>query len=42
VIQFPERTGKERFFRVSHYVEIRARLFEKVVVGTTIIAEYAS
>ena len=42
VIQFPNRAGKERFFTDSHYVEIRAPLFEKAVNGAAIIAEYAS
>jgi uncharacterized protein (DUF1330 family) len=42
VIQFPDRASKERFFTDSQYIEIRARLFEKAVEGTAIIAEYAS
>jgi hypothetical protein len=42
VIQFPDRACKESFFTDTQYVEIRARLFEKVVEGTAIIAEYAS
>lgn len=42
VIQFPDRPSKERFFTNSRYVEIRARLFEKAVEGTAIIAEYTS
>jgi uncharacterized protein (DUF1330 family) len=41
VIQFPDRSSKERFFALSEYVEIRARLFEKAVEGMTVIAEYA-
>jgi len=40
VIQFPDRASKERFFTDPHYVEIRARLFEKAVAETVIIAEY--
>ncbi len=41
VIQFPDRAGKERFFQDSHYREIRSRLFEEAVKGTSILAEYA-
>jgi uncharacterized protein (DUF1330 family) len=42
VIQFPDRASKERFFADSIYLEIRARLFEKAVKRTAIIAEYGS
>jgi uncharacterized protein (DUF1330 family) len=42
VIQFPDRASKERFFVDSQYLEIRARLFEKAVDRTAIIADYAS
>jgi uncharacterized protein (DUF1330 family) len=42
VIQFPDRASKEPFFTDSQYVEIRARLFEKAVKRTAIIAEYGS
>jgi len=41
LLQFPDRAGKERFFGDAQYREIRARLYEKAVKGTTIIAEYA-
>ena len=40
VIQFPDRASKEKFFADARYVEIRARLFDKSVNGTAIIAEY--
>jgi uncharacterized protein (DUF1330 family) len=40
VLQFPDRAGKERFFSDPQYLAIRARLFEKAVAATTIIAEY--
>jgi uncharacterized protein (DUF1330 family) len=39
IMQFPDRTSKERFFTDPRYLEIRARLFEKAVAGATIIAE---
>jgi uncharacterized protein (DUF1330 family) len=42
VIQFLDRASRERFFKDSQYVEIRARLFEKAVAKTTTIAEYVS
>jgi uncharacterized protein (DUF1330 family) len=42
VLQFPDRASKERFFADSRYIEIRARLFEKAVTGTTIIAQYVA
>jgi uncharacterized protein (DUF1330 family) len=42
VLTFPDRDSKERFFADSRYRDIRARLFEKAVEATTIIAEYAS
>jgi uncharacterized protein (DUF1330 family) len=42
IMQFPDRTSKERFFTDPRYLEIRARLFEKAVAGATIIAESAS
>jgi uncharacterized protein (DUF1330 family) len=41
VIEFPDRAHKQHFFADSHYVEIRARLFDKAVAGWTMIAEYA-
>ena len=41
VIQFPDRAAKERFFADAQYREIRARLFEKAVQGSSMIAEYA-
>ena len=40
VIQFPDRASKDRFFTDSQYLEIRARLFNRAVDSTTIIAEY--
>jgi uncharacterized protein (DUF1330 family) len=42
VIQFPDRAGKERFFKDPEYMDIRARFFEKAVRHTTIIAEYST
>jgi uncharacterized protein (DUF1330 family) len=42
VIQFPDRASRERFFSDPKYIEIRTRLFEKSVQGTSIIAEYAN
>jgi uncharacterized protein (DUF1330 family) len=42
VIHFPDRASKERFFADPRYVEIHARLFDKAVKGTAIIAEYAT
>src|SRR5262245_24613861 len=41
VLQFPDRAGKERFFSDPQYREIRARLYERAVKDTTIIAEHA-
>ena len=41
VIQFPDRAGKERFFTDPQYVEIHARVFDRAVQGTAIIAQYA-
>jgi len=41
VLQFPDRDAKERFFSDARYREIRARLYERAVKGTTIIAEHA-
>jgi uncharacterized protein (DUF1330 family) len=41
VLRFPDAEAKERFFADPRYRAIRARLFEKAVGGTTIIAEYA-
>ena len=42
VLQFPDRVAKERFFANAQYREIRARLYESAVTGTTVIAEYES
>ena len=42
VIRFPDRASQERFFSDPRYVEIRARLFEKAVQRTAIIAEYST
>ena len=39
VINFPDSASKERFFKDPQYIEIRARLFEKAVGASTIIAE---
>jgi uncharacterized protein (DUF1330 family) len=39
VIHFPDRAEKERFFSNPQYREIRARLFENSVQGTTILSE---
>ena len=40
VLQFPDRSSKERFFTDPRYLEIRRRLFEPAVRATAIIAEY--
>src|SRR5689334_23316373 len=40
LIHFPDRGARDRFFKDSQYVEIRARLFEKAVGGRVTIAEY--
>jgi len=42
VIQFPDRATLERFFANPQYLEIRGRLFNPAVKGTTILAECAS
>jgi uncharacterized protein (DUF1330 family) len=42
VIQFPDRSTKERFFADPRYLEIRRRLFEPSVKSTVRIAEYAA
>jgi len=42
VIQFPDRSTKERFFTDPRYLEIRRRLFEPSVKSTARIAEYAT
>jgi uncharacterized protein (DUF1330 family) len=42
VIQFPDRASKERFFKDPRYLEIRARLYEKAVRETAIIAEFTT
>lgn len=42
VLRFPDRAAKERFFADPRYIEIRARLFEKAVEKTAIIAEYGA
>ena len=42
VIQFPDRATLERFFTNPQYLEIRGRLFNPSVKGTTILAECAS
>ena len=40
VIQFPDRSTKERFFADSQYLAIRRRLFEPSVERSVVIAEY--
>jgi hypothetical protein len=40
VIEFPNRSGKDRFFKDSRYLEIRARLFTPAVKAATIIGEH--
>jgi uncharacterized protein (DUF1330 family) len=40
VIQFPDRSTKERFFADPRYLEIRRRLFEPSVKSAVRIAEY--
>jgi|SRR5262249_35424425 len=42
VLQFPSRDRRDRFFKDPEYLEIRSRLFEKSVKGTTVIAEYTT
>lgn len=42
VLQFPDRSTKERFFADPRYLEIRRRLFEPSVKSTVRIAEYAT
>ena len=42
VIQFPDRSTKERFFADPRYLEIRRRLFEPAVKSAVRIAEYAT
>ena len=39
-IYFQDRESKSRFFSHPDYVQIKRRLFERAVGGTTIIAEY--
>jgi uncharacterized protein (DUF1330 family) len=41
VITFPDAEVKTQFFAKAQYREIRTRLYERAVAGTTIIAEYA-
>jgi uncharacterized protein (DUF1330 family) len=41
VLQFPDGAAKQLFFSDPRYREIRGRLFEKAVGGTTLIAEQA-
>ena len=40
VLQFPDRSSKERFFADPRYLDIRRRFFEPAVKATAIIAEY--
>jgi uncharacterized protein (DUF1330 family) len=40
VLAFPDARAKELFFADPRYREIRRRLFDRAVNGTTIIAEY--
>lgn len=42
VIQFPNRSTKERFFADPRYLEIRRRLFEPAVKARVTIAEYVT
>ena len=41
ILRFPDRTAKEGFFADPVYREIRARLFEKAVKTSTVVAESA-
>ena len=40
VLAFPDGNARQRFFADPAYREIRGRLFDRAVRGTTIIAEY--
>ena len=40
LLRFPDRAAKERFFAGPQYKEIRSRLFESAVRGTTILSEH--
>ena len=42
VIQFPNRSTKERFFADPRYLEIRRRLFEPAVKARVTSAEYVT
>jgi uncharacterized protein (DUF1330 family) len=41
VLAFPDGEAKARFFADPSYREIRSRLYEAAVSGTTIISEYS-
>lgn len=40
VVQFPNKSSKERFFGDPRYIEIRRRLFDPAVKARVLIAEY--
>jgi uncharacterized protein (DUF1330 family) len=42
VLEFPDRSSKERFFADPRYLEIRGRLFEPAVKARVTIAEYVT
>ena len=39
VIQFPDKSSKEKFFEDARYLEIRRRLYEPAVTAMVLIAE---
>lgn len=41
IIRFPDRSAKEQFFASPSYREIRSRLFDGAVRGTTVLGECA-
>ena len=40
LLRFPDREAKERFFANPQYVAVRSRLFERAVLGMTILSEH--
>jgi uncharacterized protein (DUF1330 family) len=40
VLEFPDKSAKERFFADPRYVEIRRRFFDPAVKARVLIAEY--
>ena len=40
VLQFPNKSSKERFFADPRYIEIRRRFFDPAVKARVLIAEY--